>query len=289
MEMTYSGQSEANYDRDFLGDYGLFGPRSISWRLHGDPSAFVGGIRALLLQALSQRSMRAVVDFSDYRRDPWGRLRRTSNFVMATTFQNTYHARRAIADVRAIHDRINGYDPDSDNTYSANSGELLAFIHNCFVDSMLVSYQSYVKPLSDAEQNRYLSEQSQIAELLGADMELVELSPHGLLGAIVHNDDLGMSDGARRAFADIAAPPFSSFEVILRPLWNLIFDSAFDLLPAFAKDLYAMECTRDALPWRRASVSLLAQVSRLILPSHPYQRDAKYRWYAEGASKGPTS
>ena len=285
--MAYSEQSEANYEFDFPGDYGLFGPRSMSWRLHGDPSTFVGGIRALLLQALSQRSMRAVVDFSDYRRDPWGRLRRTSNFVMATTFQSTQHARRAIADVQTIHDRINGYDPDSGNTYSANSGELLAFIHNCFVDSMLASYQSFVKPLSDAEQSQYLSEQSKIAELLGADMELVELSPQRLLAAIVQNDDLGMSDGARRAFSDIASPPFSSFEVVLRPLWNLVFDSALDLLPDFAKDLYAVESTGAGLPLRRASVSLLAQVSRLILPSHPYQRNAKYRWYAEAESKWP--
>ena len=36
---------------DYLGDPGLLGPESESWRVIGDVSAFVGGVRALLLQA----------------------------------------------------------------------------------------------------------------------------------------------------------------------------------------------------------------------------------------------
>ena len=35
----------------YEGDPGLFGPGSISWEVLGDVSSFVGGIRALLIQA----------------------------------------------------------------------------------------------------------------------------------------------------------------------------------------------------------------------------------------------
>ena len=36
---------------DYRGDRGLLGPDSISWRVIGDTAAFVGGVRALLVQA----------------------------------------------------------------------------------------------------------------------------------------------------------------------------------------------------------------------------------------------
>ncbi|MFT6813915.1 MAG: hypothetical protein ACJASK_002551, partial [Ilumatobacter sp.] len=36
---------------DYQGDPGLLGPDSVSWRVIGDTAAFVGGIRALLVQA----------------------------------------------------------------------------------------------------------------------------------------------------------------------------------------------------------------------------------------------
>ena len=66
-------------------DQGLFGPDSVAWRLHADPVMLIGGMRALLVQALEPRAMAGVDQHSKFREDPWGRLQRTTNFVMATT------------------------------------------------------------------------------------------------------------------------------------------------------------------------------------------------------------
>ena len=68
------------------GDSGLFGPESVTWRVHGHPSTLIGGMRALLVQALHPLAMAGVAEHSDYRTDPWGRLRRTSEFVMVATY-----------------------------------------------------------------------------------------------------------------------------------------------------------------------------------------------------------
>jgi len=38
---------------------GFFGPDSVTWRVHSDPAFSVGGIRALLLQALHPVAMTA--------------------------------------------------------------------------------------------------------------------------------------------------------------------------------------------------------------------------------------
>ncbi|MBU98645.1 MAG: histidine kinase, partial [Acidimicrobiaceae bacterium] len=62
----------------YQGDYGLFGPGSISWEILGDVSSFVGGIRALLIQAAHPEVVAGVADHSRYREDPLGRLNRTA-------------------------------------------------------------------------------------------------------------------------------------------------------------------------------------------------------------------
>ena len=261
-------------------DLGLFGPGSVSWRLHQDRSAFVGGLRALLLQALSTRSMRAVVDFSDYRSDPWGRFFRTSDFIMTVTYAPREQALAAIERVRHVHERIEGFDPDSGQPYAAGDPELLAFIHNCFVDSILSAYTGLVRPLSNVEADLYLAEQSEVALRLGARKEALATTRSELVGLMAGVNDLGISDGARRAFSDISNPRFGELSAVLGPLWHLLFETAVDLLPPFALELYGLDPWRPLSPLRRVSAAGLAQAARLLLPSHPYVRRAKYAWYS---------
>ena len=92
-------------------DVGLFGPGSVTWRIHADPSMIVGGLRSLLAQALNPRAMAGVDQHSDFRVDPWGRLRRTAEYVGATTFGDTATAEAAGDMVRAVHRRVRGVDP----------------------------------------------------------------------------------------------------------------------------------------------------------------------------------
>jgi len=57
-------------------DVGLFGPDSVTWKLHAEPILVLGGIRALYLQALHPRAVAAIAQNSGYRTDPIGRLLR---------------------------------------------------------------------------------------------------------------------------------------------------------------------------------------------------------------------
>lgn len=271
------------YVLDPVGSYpdslGLFGPRSESWKIHADPVSLVGGVRALLLQALSRRSMQAVLDSSAFGLDPWGRLSRTSDFVMLTTFGTRLAAENAIANVRAIHAGISGSVPGSELRYSAQDPELLAFVHNCFVDSILVTYEKFSHPLSLVQQNRYLREQSEIARKLGADMSHVVLDRHELVPSIETSSDLGMSDGAAKVFIELSSIKFPNGLTFLGPLWSLIFGAAVDELPGFAKDMYAIPAFRPFTDLRRKSIQTLMQAVRLSLPGHPYFRNAKQNWY----------
>ena len=79
------GQSGIDYDHP-PGDPGLFGPDSVTWRVHADfPGMLSGGLCALMLQTLHPLALAGVWDHSNFREDLVGRLRRTTNFVAGTT------------------------------------------------------------------------------------------------------------------------------------------------------------------------------------------------------------
>ena len=48
---------------DYSGDPGLLGPDSVSWRVIGDATAFVGGIRALLVRTADPEVVAGVEPF----------------------------------------------------------------------------------------------------------------------------------------------------------------------------------------------------------------------------------
>ena len=64
-------------------DFGLFGPDSMAWRIHKEPALLVGGLCALMVQALYPLAIVVVADYSDYKHDVWGRYDRTTKIGRA--------------------------------------------------------------------------------------------------------------------------------------------------------------------------------------------------------------
>jgi uncharacterized protein (DUF2236 family) len=147
-------------------DHGLFGPGSITWRVHSNPVMIVGGLRALLIQALHPLALAGVTQYSDYRSDPLRRLRGTSAYVHAVTFGDTPTARAAAARVKRLHKRVQGTDSVTGQPFSARDPDTLLWVHCVEVHSFLAGYRAYGGRLSVAEQDRYLAEQVAAAELM---------------------------------------------------------------------------------------------------------------------------
>ncbi len=151
------------------GDPGLFGPGSVTWRVHGDPAMMVGGLSALMLQTLHPLAMAGVDEHSSYRDDPLGRLGRTSSFVAGTTFGSTETAERLIRHVRAVHRKVRGVAPDG-RPYSADDPELLTWVHVTEVSSFLAAHQAFTPfPVRGEQADRYYHEVATVAERLGAE------------------------------------------------------------------------------------------------------------------------
>ena len=190
---------------EHLGDPGLFGPGSATWRVVGDPAVFVGGLRALLVQAAHPEVVAGVADHSRYRDDPLGRLSRTSVYVTATAFGSMPEVDDAIAMVRRAHVPVRGTSHRG-RPYTASTPAFAAWVHNTLTESFLVAYQTFsATPLDPDEADRYVAEQTRVGAMLGADpMPDTAASLHTWVN---DHPDLAPSPGQRAAIDFLRNPP----------------------------------------------------------------------------------
>lgn len=151
------------------GDLGLFGPDSVTWKVHKEPIVSLGGLRSLYLQALHPRAVAGVVQNSSYRSDAWGRLNRTSEYVGTILYGTTAEAEAAASRVRRLHARMTATDPRTGETFRVDEPGLLRWVHVAEVESFLTTARRAGLRLTDDEADAYYSEQLRAAELVGLD------------------------------------------------------------------------------------------------------------------------
>ena len=219
-------------------DFGLFGPGSMAWKLHLEPALLVGGLRALMVQALHPLAIAAVADHSNYKEDVWGRYARTSNYVVTTIFGTTRQAEALGVRVREVHRPIRGIDRVTGRPYSADDPKLLLWIHTTLVESFLAAYRRFVEPLSAADADRYVAEMVRQAELVGLRPEQVPASEESnqrfIDGCRPH---LLVTRPALEAVDTVLHPPLAPWR---RPFWWVAGQAAISLMPDFALELLGM-------------------------------------------------
>jgi uncharacterized protein (DUF2236 family) len=255
-------------------DSGVFGPDSVAWRLHADPVMLVGGLRALLVQALEPRSMAAVDQHSLFREDPWGRLARTTNFVMNTTYGDTAAAEAAAAIVRSVHTRVHGIDPVTGRSYRGNEPELLLWIHAVEVESFLLAYRTYAAHLSRADGDRYVAEMARVAEMVELPSNMVPRSEGDLRDYLRSVRGLHVTPAARDGLKVILFPPM---HLAYRPLWAIPTTAAVAILPRYARRMYRLPWLPGAGLPVRAGVYALSRALNAIKPIPPAVREAQER------------
>lgn len=189
---------------DFPGDPGLCGPDSISWRVIGDVSVFVGGIRALLIQAAHPEVVAGVDEHSRYRDDPPGRLSRTSFYVTSATFGAMPEVKAAVELVNSAHQGVSGTSHRG-RSYSASTPELAAWVHNSLTDSFLEAYQRFGGRLSTDHADQFVVEQTRVGEMLGASP--LPTTAGELREWITGHPALAPSPGMRAAVRFLQNPP----------------------------------------------------------------------------------
>jgi uncharacterized protein (DUF2236 family) len=148
-------------------DDGYFGPKSVAWVIHAAPSSFIGGMRALLMHALHPLVMAGADQHGKFLSDPWTRLYRTLEYLLATVFGDRATAEQAADRVRQAHYPVHGVEPVTGKAYSANHQDLLRYVHATGVDSYLTAYETYIRRLDPADADRYVAERAGPVALVG--------------------------------------------------------------------------------------------------------------------------
>lgn len=189
-------------------DHGLFGPRSITWRVHLEPVLLVGGMRALLLQSLHPRVMRATYQNSALF-DPakaFPRFMRTVEFVQTRTFGSTADIERASARVRGLHAKLRGFDPDTDEYYRVDDPSGLLWVHCAEIDSYVdVARRAGILDATGAD--AYIAENVRAAETVGLRASDVPASRAELAAYFdVMRPHLRITDEARHGVGGLLQP-----------------------------------------------------------------------------------
>lgn len=255
-------------------DVGLFGPRSLVWRVHRDRTFPLAGMRSLMVQALHPLAMAGVAQHSDWRRDPFGRLAATSGYVLSVTYGDTAAANAAAARVRAVHTHVRGTDGVTGLGYSAEDPELLLWVHAGMVDSIVHVVQRYGRGLDAVEADRYVAEMVPFAEIVGVPAEQVPTSVQELREYIESVDLLQATPAARDAIGVVLDPPDLSED--LRELWHELGQVAIGTLPAWARSMYGFAEPSAELMEREPVRQLIGAVD-LMFESLPGVLEARER------------
>ncbi len=254
-------------------DAGYFGPGSAPWVVHGGLPTIVGGVRALLMQALHPAALAGVQQHSRYEQDALGRLAGTTQWLTVVTFGDRAAADRECNRVRGMHRRVVGtYATDHGQTaYSAMDPDLLRWVHVAFTDSFLATHCVWGGPIPGGP-DAYVREWAKAGELVG-----VESPPRSLAELETQIADfepvLRGNEPARRTVEFVRNVPLPVLGV---PAYRALFAGAVSTMPEAHRELLGLP--NYPLTITRPAVGAILGGLRLVLgPASPSQLAAQAR------------
>jgi uncharacterized protein (DUF2236 family) len=194
----------------------LFGPRSLSWQINREAVLLLGGGRALLMQIAHPLVAAGVAAHSQFERAPLQRLWRTLDLSLTTVFGTAADALAAVRQVERVHAHVHGRLAEAigpfrrGTRYDANDPRLLHWVHATLVDSALLAYERFVRPLSAAERAAFYAESTIAARLFGIPARLIPATfPEFRLYMrdMVRGPALAVGPAGRAIAAALLSPP----------------------------------------------------------------------------------
>jgi len=183
------------------------GPGSISWKINREVIVVAAWGRAILLQLAHPAVAAGVHHHSSFRGSLLSSFRRfhsTVGAMLALTFGDTDQVIDAAAGINAIHDRVRG------DSYSAHDPDLQRWVHATLLDSIPLTYEQLVGPLTPAERDRYCVEAAIMEPLLGMPAgwlprDSAEVDSY--MRRMVAGDSLVVTDASRALARSVLFPP----------------------------------------------------------------------------------
>jgi len=261
---------------------GLYLPTDAPWVVHRDFGTLVGGIRALLMQALNPGALAGVSQHSRYESDALGRLAGTIRWLTVTTFGSHAALRKEAERVNKLHTRVQGEYVDTKNearTYRAADANLLLWVHCAFMESFLVAHESYwITPIPKGDQptgaDNYVYQWGRSVEPLGlSNVPKSNKELNEVLDGFRDRGELRVNEDTLRVVNFIRKPPLP---FMARVIYGLLFQAAvISLRPDFRKMLNI----KTAPDWfiRSQTKFILRMIRVAIGPENQIQEGALNR------------
>lgn len=230
------------------------GPGSVSWKLNREVIVIAGWGRAILLQLAHPAVAAGVNEHSSFRGCPisgFRRLRSTVRAMLSLTFGDTEQLIDAAAAINVIHDRVRGIGPTG-AVYSAHDPALLTWVHATLLESVPLTYEQLVGPLTPSERDRYCAESAIMEPLLGIPAgrlprDSAELDAY--MRQMIAGGTLVVTDASRALARAILFPPkWFLLWPVFRPMQLITIGS----LPPSIREAYGFK-------WRPRDARALAR------------------------------
>ena len=250
-------------------------PGSLAWEAGGDRIVALAWARAILWQLAHPLIARAIVAHSTFDASAASRLARyehTRRAQLALAFGDPASAWAVAQHIDGIHGRIHGTATIDGHAYrySARDPELLAWVYATLVDSTLLVFQRFVRPVGRDEARAYLHQASALGPLLGAPGAF----PDRIEGLTsfwrrMESSALRVTDDARAVAGDLLRGlPIPVLGRVINPPGRLLLAG---LLPPWLRAAYGLRWGRG----REAALRGAARVARGVYPRLP---SAIRRW-----------
>ena len=275
---------------------GRAGADSITWRLNREIIVVAGWGRAILLQLAHPLVAAGVDQHSTFRGSLASSSRRlwsTVNAMLRLTFGTEEEVITAAAAINGIHDRVSGRLAESTGVfpsghrYSAHDPELLRWVHATLLDSVPLTYELLVGPLTPAERDRYCLESTVMEPLLdipAGSLPRNRREADACISEALASGRIAVSDRTRALARAVLFPPRWQ---LLWPFFRPVQLITIGLLPASVRDAYGFSWSRrDARAFKRWTATLRV-LRRLVPPAARQWTRAAHRPVRPAARPGP--
>lgn len=249
------------------GEAALAPAGGVAWQVFKNPVAlFIGGITAVILELAEPRVRTGVWEHTTFRTDPLARMERTGLAAMVTVYGARSVAEKMIAGVGRMHARVSGTTPGG-VAYRGDDPELLDWVQATAGFGFLEAYCAFVRPLSNAERDRFYAEGAEAARLYGA------------LGAPISRTAMAALLRTMRPKLERSDIVFEFLDIIGRtpifpwPLaWiqSLLIRAAVEITPAWARKILGLGVSYRLRAFEPALIRSLGKLSDyVVLPSSP--------------------
>jgi len=186
---------------------GIYGPRSVTWKVNRNTTVLFGAGCANLLQLAHPWVSQAIDQHSKTQTDPFGRLRRTFLNVHSMVFGNLDQVLDSAVKVHNIHAAITG--KVSENTgrtaqgsnYLANQVGAMLWVHATLWITAAQVHDLFHTPLTKQEREQYYQESKMFAYLFGIPDSAMPEDWEGFLryfNDVVNSDLLAVGEVGRQ-------------------------------------------------------------------------------------------